>query len=109
MSKTLNIQECADLLKIHCATVQVMAAAGELPGAKVGRAWVFLEEDLLAFLRAKVDAQVARRQYNSPINRLMRQQQAEHAPTTSSAPPVQSPSSVPPTQRKWSKRRVPIS
>jgi excisionase family DNA binding protein len=100
MPKTLNIQECAELLKIHPDTVQVRAATGELPGAKVGRAWVFLEEDVIAYLRAKIDGQVAKRHQNSPINRLVRQQ-AEDANSA--------PSAVAPTERKWSKRRVPIS
>ncbi|CAN7434101.1 DNA-binding protein [Caballeronia sp. LjRoot34] len=34
-----------------------MAGTGELAGAKIGRAWVFLEDDVLSFLRKKVQEQ----------------------------------------------------
>ncbi|CAN7440544.1 helix-turn-helix domain-containing protein [Paraburkholderia terricola] len=34
-----------------------LAGTGELPGAKIGRAWVFLEDDVVAFLRKKTQEQ----------------------------------------------------
>jgi excisionase family DNA binding protein len=39
---TLNLKQAAALLKIHPVTLQEKAKAGEIPGAKVGRAWVFI-------------------------------------------------------------------
>jgi excisionase family DNA binding protein len=50
---TLSLREAATLLKIHPVTLQDKARAGEIPGAKVGRAWVFIKEDLLAHIRLK--------------------------------------------------------
>ena len=50
---TLNLKEAAALLKIHPVTLQDKARAGEIPGAKIGRAWVFIEIDLLEYIRSK--------------------------------------------------------
>ena len=55
--KTFDLIECADLLKVDRNTVMKLAGTGELPGAKIGRAWVFLEDDVLTFLRKKVREQ----------------------------------------------------
>ena len=55
--RTLDLREAAAFLKISEATAQEMAASGELPGAKIGRAWVFLLDDLADWLRAQVKAQ----------------------------------------------------
>jgi excisionase family DNA binding protein len=50
---TLTLQEAAALLKIHPVTLQDKARAGEIPGAKVGRAWVFIKADLLEHIRLR--------------------------------------------------------
>ena len=50
---TLNLKEAAALLKIHPVTLQDKARADEIPGAKIGRAWVFIEIDLLEYIRSK--------------------------------------------------------
>ncbi|KLU28134.1 hypothetical protein EOS_01000 [Caballeronia mineralivorans PML1(12)] len=55
--KTFDLIECADLLKVDRNTVMKLAGTGELPGAKIGRAWVCLEDDVLTFLRKKVHEQ----------------------------------------------------
>jgi excisionase family DNA binding protein len=59
--RTLDIHECADFLKINVVTAYEMAAAGKLPGAKIGRSWVFLMDDLVEYLRGKVREQQAKR------------------------------------------------
>ena len=59
--KTLDIAECAEFLKINSTTASELAASGELPGAKIGRAWVFLLDDLVEYLRAEVRRQQAKR------------------------------------------------
>ncbi len=60
--RTLDISECAEFLKINQTTAAELASAGELPGAKIGRAWVFLLDDLVEYLRAKVRQQQRERQ-----------------------------------------------
>ncbi|MEO8717901.1 MAG: helix-turn-helix domain-containing protein [Burkholderiales bacterium] len=50
--RTLNVREAAELLNLHPVTVQERARAGEIPGAKPGKAWVFIEEDLVGYLRS---------------------------------------------------------
>lgn len=48
---TLNLHQAAHHLKIHAGTLQKRAHAGQIPGAKIGRAWVFLETDLNEYIR----------------------------------------------------------
>jgi excisionase family DNA binding protein len=49
---TLTLREAAMFLKIHPEELRQRAKAGRIPGAKVGRAWVFLQDDLADFLRS---------------------------------------------------------
>ena len=51
--QTLNLIEAAEFLKIHPVTLSTKAAAGEIQGAKIGRAWVFLVVDLITYIRSK--------------------------------------------------------
>ena len=50
---TLTLQEAARMLKIHPVTLQEKARSGEIPGAKIGRSWVFVEIDLLEHIRSQ--------------------------------------------------------
>ena len=50
---TLNLQQAAEFLKIHPVTLGEKARAGEIPGAKIGKSWVFLEIDLIDYIRAQ--------------------------------------------------------
>jgi excisionase family DNA binding protein len=49
--RALNLKEAAVFLKLHPATLRQRAAAGRIPAARIGRRWVFLEEDLAAYVR----------------------------------------------------------
>jgi excisionase family DNA binding protein len=49
--KTLGLKEAADFLKMHSEEVRKRAKAGRLPGAKLGKRWVFIESDLAEHLR----------------------------------------------------------
>ena len=51
--KTLTAAEAAAFLKIEITTLCSRAKAGQIPGAKDGRAWVFIEDDLVQHLRTK--------------------------------------------------------
>jgi excisionase family DNA binding protein len=50
---TLTLQEAADFLKIHYVTLLTKAKAGDIPGAKIGKRWVFLEIDLIQYIRSQ--------------------------------------------------------
>lgn len=59
---TFDLEQAACFLNVSPSTAQEMAASGELPGAKIGRAWVFLEEDLVDWLREQIKFQREQRQ-----------------------------------------------
>jgi len=50
--KTLNLREAAAFLHMHPEEVRTRAKRGLIPGAKVGRRWVFIENDLAEFVRS---------------------------------------------------------
>ena len=54
--QTLDLDGAAGWLKCDPETVRARAAAGELPAAKVGRAWVFVDVDLVEWLRKQYGA-----------------------------------------------------
>ena len=49
--RTLGLQEAAALVRLHKNTLQDMAKSGRIPGAKVGRRWLFIEADLIDYIR----------------------------------------------------------
>jgi excisionase family DNA binding protein len=55
--KTLDLLEAAQLLKLHPQTVLQRARSGGIPAAKPGKCWLFIENDLIEWLRS---------QYHSP-------------------------------------------
>jgi excisionase family DNA binding protein len=50
--KTLDLQQAAKFLNMHPVTVGEKARAGVIPGAKPGKCWTFIEDDLAAYLRS---------------------------------------------------------
>src|SRR5258706_6858771 len=50
--KTVALNEAAAFLHLHPEELRQRAKARRIPGAKVGRSWVFLEEDLASHLRS---------------------------------------------------------
>ena len=67
---TLNLEEAARFLKVHPETVSRLAKTGQLPGAKIGHAWVFPEEDLLEYLREQIQVQQTMRMEESEVRDL---------------------------------------
>ena len=59
---TLDLLEAADFLQCERTHALALAGSGQLPGAKIGRRWVFIEEDLAEYLRAEVRQQQRARQ-----------------------------------------------
>ncbi|QIN32722.1 helix-turn-helix domain-containing protein [Legionella longbeachae] len=51
--KTLNIHQAAEFLGAHKETVRRLAANKQIPGVKIGRSWVFIEQDLVMHIRNK--------------------------------------------------------
>jgi len=49
----LTADEAAKYLRVSLKTLYRLVAAGQIPGQKVGRAWRFRRDDLVAILRAR--------------------------------------------------------
>ena len=49
--KLLTVEEVMDLLRMSRDTVYRLAARGQLPGRKIGRAWRFPADELERYLR----------------------------------------------------------
>lgn len=64
---TIDAAQCAELLKCTPEQVEALARDGDIPGLKIGRSWLFIRADLLAYLaeRARLEAQ-ERRQRRAP-------------------------------------------
>jgi excisionase family DNA binding protein len=69
VAKTFDIDECADFLKVDRNTALKLAQQGDLPGARIGRAWVFLEDDIVEYLRVRVRQQMTERQNDNVIEK----------------------------------------
>lgn len=52
--ETLDLQGVAALFRAEPETIAQYARSGELPGTKMGKSWVFLRDDVLAFLRERI-------------------------------------------------------
>ncbi|MFC7289673.1 helix-turn-helix domain-containing protein [Herminiimonas glaciei] len=50
--KTFDLKEAASFLKLHFEEVRRRAKAGIIPGAKVGKRWGFIEDDLADYMRS---------------------------------------------------------
>jgi len=48
---TLTLEQAATCLKMHPEEVRCRAKRGLIPASKPGRRWVFIDDDLAAFLR----------------------------------------------------------
>jgi hypothetical protein len=55
---TLDLQAAAALLHIHPVTLQEKARVGEIPGAKIGKCWVFVDVDLIEHIRSQYPRRV---------------------------------------------------
>lgn len=61
MSPTLNIKTAAEVLQVHPKTVEDLIRSCALPAAKVGRAYVILTKDVMAYIENQVCRQTAER------------------------------------------------
>ena len=58
---TLNADAAAALLHAENETVLQYARSGELPGTRIGKSWVFMRDDVIAFLRKQISQDTERR------------------------------------------------
>lgn len=54
--ETLNLEQAARFLKLHPEELRRRAKAGRVPGAKVGKCWIFIQDDLAEFVRSLYSA-----------------------------------------------------
>jgi excisionase family DNA binding protein len=52
-SLTLDLEEAAAILKCHPDSLRHLVKHGDVPGTKVGRAWVFVESQLMEWLEER--------------------------------------------------------
>ena len=50
---TLDLTEAAEFLKVHPETLRQRVKSGTIQGAKIGRSWVFIKEDLINYIRTQ--------------------------------------------------------
>lgn len=65
---TFNLQEAARFLKIHPVTLQDKARAGDVPGAKIGKCWVFVEIDLIEYIRSQYPRRALQGEHERMLN-----------------------------------------
>ena len=58
-NKVMTIKEVSTFLRIPLSTIYVLAKHGKLKGAKFGRQWRFLEQDIVDYLHGKDAAYAA--------------------------------------------------
>ncbi len=61
--ETLDVTEVAALLRAETETVFRLVRSGELPGTRIGKSWVFLREDVIAFLKDRISKDTADRRH----------------------------------------------
>lgn len=52
--ETLDLAQAAAMLFAEPETVSKLARCGDLPATQVGRGWVFMRDDVLAFLKNRI-------------------------------------------------------
>lgn len=59
--KTFGVDGAAAFLNISADTMKDLAQNGIVPGAKIGKCWLFTDEDLEAYVREEILRQTAER------------------------------------------------
>lgn len=58
---TMDSVQVGALLRADPETIMQLARKGQLPGARIGKVWIFLRTDVLDFLKKKIEADTAER------------------------------------------------
>ncbi|WP_265948295.1 helix-turn-helix domain-containing protein [Dechloromonas sp. A34] len=62
--QSFDLKAAAAYLQMSPFTLRELTAAGTIPGAKIGRRWVFMQEKLTDYLRSEIERQTAGRGQN---------------------------------------------
>lgn len=68
--ETMDLQTAAAYLGAKAETISQLARKGDLPGAQIGKGWIFLREDVLDFLRKCIAAETEARRVTRDIERV---------------------------------------
>jgi excisionase family DNA binding protein len=68
INETVRAEEAAQLMGVHPETLKKMCIDGAIPAAKIGKAWVIMRRDVLAFVERQVIEQTKRRRGGSGRN-----------------------------------------
>ena len=60
-SPTVGLVGAAEILHVHPKTVEDLIRAGDIPAGKVGRSWVMMTRDVLAYAEKLIISQTAER------------------------------------------------
>lgn len=60
-NEILNTVEVAELLRAQPSTIANLTLRGELPAASIGKSYIFLREDVLSYIREKIERDTAER------------------------------------------------
>lgn len=71
--RTFNLIEAAEYMKVHPETLR---GKKDIPRARIGRAFVFIEDDLLAYMRAQYSPQAQGEQKGTPCSNLRNEKAA---------------------------------
>jgi len=106
--KTFGVDGAAALLNISPDTMKDLAQRGIVPGAKIGKCWLFTDEDLEAYVREEVKLQTAARRKLSGIAVTDPVMATSIVPTTFSRTvrrrPMEPPQLTPPMENSAPKR-----
>jgi excisionase family DNA binding protein len=58
---TLDLQGAASLMKIHPVTLGRMINDGKIPAARIGRAYVLMERDVLGYIERQITGQTSQK------------------------------------------------
>lgn len=75
--KTYNLEAAATFLNVGTTTMIELAGLGIIPGAKIGKEWVFTDEGLESYLRDEIAKQTTERRGEKPEKDLKK----KHVPT----------------------------
>ena len=58
---TVNVKGAAELMFVDRTRVEDLIRSGDLPAAKIGKSYVMLQKDVLAYIERQIVAQTAER------------------------------------------------